>query len=62
MGVDVISRSVSDCTLSIDNVCDSCGGEMIVTDFYYLLIDDKDVTKRAEVQCSKCSKYKYYYE
>lgn len=62
VGVDVISRNISDCTISFDNVCDSCGGEMRVTDFYHLLIDDKNVTKRAEVQCSKCDKYKYYYE
>ncbi len=62
MGVDVISRNISDCTISFDNVCDSCDGEMRVTDFYLLLIDDDRLTQRAEVQCSECGKYKYYYE
>lgn len=62
MGVDVISRSVNDCTIAFDSSCDACKGEMRVIDFTLLLIDDDRLTQRAEVQCSECGKYKYYYE
>lgn len=61
MGVDVISRSCSECSISFNCSC-SCGGKMNVVDYSLLIIDEEKTTKRAEVQCDLCGKYEYYYD